>query len=83
MRKTIRPTYPLEISIGLLFLVFVVSLFLSAQIFAIRKPELNNGKNIYLGMFLVSSAVVVMFLVLWEEFLFPIKVKHEEGGVVF
>jgi len=83
MRKTIRPTYPLEISIGLLFLVFVIALFLSAQVFAIAKPQLNDGKNIYVGMVLVSIAVVVMALVLWEEFLFPIKVKPTEGGAVF
>jgi hypothetical protein len=35
-------------------------------------------------MFLVSTAVVIMLLVLWEEFLFPIHVKPETtGGMVF
>ncbi|MEJ0057482.1 MAG: heavy metal transporter [Bacteroidota bacterium] len=34
-------------------------------------------------MFLVSSAVIIMFLVLWEEFLFPVKVKPSGDGVVF
>jgi hypothetical protein len=34
-------------------------------------------------MFLVSTAVVVMCLVLWEEFLFPIRVKLDQNVVVF
>jgi hypothetical protein len=84
MAKTIRPAYPAEFSIGLLLLIFGLSMFLSHQIFEISNRELNQGKNIYIGMFLVSTAVVIMFLVLWEEFLFPVKVKPaEDGGLVF
>jgi hypothetical protein len=80
MAKIIRPRYPVEISIGLLLLIFALSLFLAYPIFKIPNPSLNEGKNIYLGVFLIGAAVVIMFLVLWEEFLFPIKVKPEEGG---
>jgi hypothetical protein len=83
MAKIIRPRYSIEFSIGILLLIFALSLFLSSQIFEIRRPQLNDGKNIYLGMFLVSSAVIVMLLVLWEEFLFPIKIKPEEKGFIF
>lgn len=83
MAKIIRPTYPKELTIGLLLLVFALSFFLSGQIFEIPRRHLNDGKNLYLGMFLVSSAVIVMLLVLWEEFLFPIKVKPEGATVVF
>jgi hypothetical protein len=83
MAKIIRQRYSIEFSIGILLLIFALSLFLSSQIFEIRRPQLNEGKNIYLGMFLVSSAVIVMLLVLWEEFLFPIKIKPEEKGFIF
>lgn len=83
MAKVIRPRYSIEFSIGVLMLIFVLSLFLSYQIFEISKPELNAGKNIYVGVGMVSCAVIIMVLVLWEEFLFPVKIKLEEGAVVF
>lgn len=83
MGKTIRPTYPVEISVGLLFLIFVLSFFLSSQLFKIPWHDLSEGTDIYFGMFLVSSSVVIMVLILWEEFLFPVQVKEVEGGVVF
>ena len=83
MGKIIRHSYPKELSIGLLLLVFALSFFLSGQIFEIPMRSLNDGKNMYLGMFLLSSAVLIMVLILWEELLFPVKVKHDGGGVVF
>jgi len=79
MAKIIRKTLPLEISIGLLLLIFILSFLLSGQIFA----EHNEGKNLYLGMSLVSAAVVIMVMVLWEELFFPVKIKSEQGGVIF
>jgi hypothetical protein len=82
MAKIIRPTYPVEFSIGLLILIFVLSFFLSSQIFDVRWHELMEGTNVYFGMFLVSSAVIIMVLILWEEFLFPIRIKPGEDGVV-
>jgi hypothetical protein len=83
MAKIIRNTYPKEISIGLLLLVFAVSAFLSHQIFEVHPPGLNEGKNTYIGAFMVGGAVVIMMLVLWEEFLFPIHVKLDGDEVVF
>lgn len=83
MAKVIRPRYSIEFSIGILLLIFVLSLFLSGQIFEIPGPDGNEGKNVYLGMFLVSIAVIIMLLVLWEEFLFPVKVKPDKDGIVF
>jgi hypothetical protein len=83
MGKIIRKTYPVEFSIGLLLLVFALSFFLSGQIFEIKDRELDGGENTYLGMFLVSCAIVIMLLVLWEEFLFPVRVKPVNDGVVF
>jgi len=82
MAKIIRPTYPVEFSIGLLILIFVLSFFLSSQIFDVRWRDLMEGTNVYFGMFLVSSAVVIMVLILWEEFLFPIKIKPSADGVM-
>jgi hypothetical protein len=82
MAKIIRHTYPANISIGLLLLIFAIAFFLSGQLFQLPgHPE--QPLNVYLGMFLVSVAVLVMVLVLWEEFLFPVKVKPSDGGFVF
>ena len=83
MAKIIRPTYPVEFSIGILLLIFVLSLFLSHQIFEISGPDLNEDRNVYVGVVLVSCAVIIMLLVLWEEFLFPVKVKPDGEGMVF
>lgn len=83
MGKVIRPRYPMEFSIGLLLLVFALSFFLSGQIFQARGYTINEGRDIYPGMFLVSCAVVLMLLVLWEEFLFPVKVKAEGRSVIY
>ena len=75
MGKIIRPTYPVEFSVGLLILIFVLSFFLSSQIFDVRWHELMEGTSAYFGMFLISIAVIVMVLILWEDFLFPVKVN--------
>lgn len=81
--KIIRPTYPKELSIGLLLLIFAIAFLLSGQIFTITLAELKEGYHPYVGMFLVSCAVVVMVLVLWEEFLFPIRIKPTDAGAEF
>jgi len=83
MKKTIRSTYPVEISFGILTLIFVLVFLLSSQLFTIPWDNLAGGLDIYLGMFLVTNAAMVMVLIIWEDFLFPVKVKHVEGGLVF
>ena len=84
MAKIIRSTYPAQFSIGLLLLIFVIAFFLSSQVFEVRWKSLIEGTtNVYFGMFLVSSAVIIMVLILWEEFLFPIKFKPAAASVVF
>lgn len=80
MAKIVRKALPLEISIGLLLLIFGLSFLLAGQVFASNQP---NGENVYFGMLLVSIAVIVMVLVLWEELLFPVKIKPEQNEVVF
>ncbi|NOT75738.1 MAG: heavy metal transporter [Cyclobacteriaceae bacterium] len=79
MMKIIRPTYPKEISIGLLLLIFVISFLLSSQLF--DTPVKDLDAEAYIGMTLVSIAVIIMVMVLWEEFLFPIHVKPVDGGL--
>jgi len=85
MGKIIRPTYPVEFSVGLLILIFVLSFFLSSQLFDTHWRELMDGTttSAYFGMLLISVAVIIMVLILWEEFLFPVKVKPGKDGVVF
>ena len=83
MAKLIRPTYPKEFSLGLLLLIFVLSGFLSSQIFKAHWRDVLDGSEVLFGMFLVGIAVVIMVLILWEEFLFPIHIKPTEHEVVF
>jgi len=83
MPKLIRKTYPAQFSVALLALIFIISSLLSYQIFTVPFHDLDKNKSIYLGMFLVGVAIVTMLLILWEEFLFPIKVKEINGGVIY
>jgi preprotein translocase subunit SecY len=84
MGKIIRSTYPVEFSVGLLILIFVLSFFLSSQLFETHWRELIDGStDAYFGMLLISIAVIIMVLVLWEEFLFPVKIKPGKDGVIF
>ena len=83
MAKTIRNPYPLQISIGLLLLIFIIAFALSSQIFRVSWREMLEGTNVYFGMLLVSTSVLIMVLILWEELLFPLKVKPSDGGLIF
>lgn len=83
MKKIVRKTYPLEFSVGLLLLIFVTSCFLAQQIFVVSIHDLKDNHNELLGMMLISAAVVIMILIIWEEILFPIRVKEVKGGILF
>jgi len=83
MGKIIRPTYPIEFSIGLLLLIFVLSSFLSSQIFSASWRDILEGSNVLVGMFLVGAAVVIMVLILWEDFLFPLRINLDQDAVTF
>jgi hypothetical protein len=83
MAKVIRPTYPLEFSIGLLLVIFIFSSFLSYDIFAVNWRGLLEGDRTIIGMLLAGFAVVIMALILWEEFLFPVRIKPVEDEIVF
>jgi hypothetical protein len=82
-RKIVRKTYPLEFSVGLLLLIFITSCFLAQQIFEISIHDLKDNHSEFFGMMLVSAAVIIMILIIWEEILFPIRVKEVTGGILF
>jgi hypothetical protein len=83
MAKIIRPRYSRELSIGLLLLIFALSFFLSGGVFENTSHNLNDTYGLYFGMSLLSVAVVLTILILWEELLFPVRIKPEQGGMVF
>jgi hypothetical protein len=83
MGKIIRKTYPTEFSMGILLLIFIISGFLSPELFDVPLHDLHQYKAIAPGMFLVSIAVIIMVLIMWEEILFPIKLKSQDGGILF
>jgi hypothetical protein len=83
MAKIIRPTYPLEFSIGLLFLIFCLSAFISFEIFNASWRVIMEGEGPIAGMVLSGIAMVIMALILWEEFLFPVRIKPVEEQIIF
>jgi hypothetical protein len=83
MAKIIRPTYPLEFTIGLLLLIFALSTFLSYEIFDAKWREIMEGSGPILGMLLSGTAVVIMVVILWEEFFFPVRVKPMADQIIF
>ncbi|WP_033418242.1 hypothetical protein [Cytophaga aurantiaca] len=83
MKKIVRKTYPLEFSVGLLLLIFVTSCFMAQQIFVVSIHDIKDNHTDLLGVMLVSLAVIIMVLIIWEEILFPIRVKEVKGGILF
>jgi len=83
MGKIIRPTYSAEFSVGLLLLIFIFLGFLSHQIFDVSIHDIKKDHNHYVGMFLASTAAIIMVLIVWEEILFPVKIKVVDGGLLF
>jgi hypothetical protein len=81
--KPIRATYPLEFSIGLLCLIFFLSTFLSFEIFNASWHTIIEGEGPIFGMVLSGMAIVIMALILWEEFLFPVRIKPLKNEIVF
>jgi len=81
MGKIIRRTYPFEMAVGLLLLIFALSFFLAGQLFSVSSGSLIS--NEYLGMFLVSAGTIIMVLILWEEFLFPVHIQHHGDETIF
>lgn len=83
MAKIIRKTYPKDFSFGVLFIIFSIVFLLAGQLFEDYQPNLGGIVNIYFADVLVGFAVLVMVLILWEEILFPVKIKPEDDGLIF
>src|SRR6266581_2983126 len=83
MGKVIRSTYPLDFSIGLLMLIFAMACLLSHQIFDVPLHQMNESEGIYFGMFLASVPVVIMVIIVWEEILFPVRIKEIDDELIF
>ena len=83
MTNVVRKTYPAAFSAGIMILIYALTFFLSQQIFTVPISALNQNKSVYFGMFLASTAVIIMILILWEELLFPIKLREVNGGMIF
>ncbi len=83
MAKIIRPAYPLEFSIGLLLLIFVLSAFVSFEIFDTTWQAVIDGDGPILGFALAGVAAVVLALIMWEEFLFPVRIRPSADEIVF
>ena len=83
MKETIRKTLPRNISMGMLIIIFVIVYLLAGQLFEDHQDVKEGILNIYTAYFLVSFAVMVMILILWEEILFPVHIKAVDGGFLF
>lgn len=83
MTKVVRQTYQKDVSLGILAIIFALTFLLSGQLFESKQPDLGGILNIYFAESLVSLAVVIMVIILWEELLFSVKVKPDEDGLVF
>lgn len=49
----------------------------------VRWRDIMDGNNQIIAMLLSGLAVVLMALILWEEFLFPVRIKPSEHEIVF
>lgn len=79
----IRPAYPVNFTIGLLLLIFFISGFISFEVFEIKWKEVVAGDTALLAMVIAGVVGVIFVLILWEEFLFPVKVRPIEDEIIF
>ena len=83
MRKTIRQKLPTEYSIGILILLYTMSYFLSGRLFHLHLHSSDESPSMSIAMLLASTTVIVMILILWEELLFPVKIRHVDNDILF
>ena len=81
--KVVRKTYRRDVSFGLMVIIFSVVFFLAGQLFEKHQPNLGGFIDLNFGKALVSIAVVVMILILWEEILFHVHIKPVDDGLIF
>ena len=56
---------------------------MAQQIFVVSIHDLKDNYSDFFGMILISCAVIIMILIIWEEILFPIRVTEVKGGILF
>ena len=83
MRKLVRRSFPIEITAGILLIVFILATLLASQLFDVPWLDLSTGIDLYIGMLLVAFAVVMVVIIIWEELLFHVNILQVEGGEVF
>jgi len=83
MSKLIRPTYPLEVNIFILTIIFLLSCFFSHEMFENHFRDRDDTYKGYAGMVLIGVAVLLMVLIVWEEILFQVKLQQVDGGLIF
>lgn len=81
--KVVRKSYRRDVSFGLMVIIFSVVFFLAGQLFEKHQPHLGGFIDLNFGKALVSIAVIVMILILWEEILFHIHIKPVDDGLIF
>ncbi|MCB0487492.1 MAG: heavy metal transporter [Cyclobacteriaceae bacterium] len=81
--KVVRRTYRRDVSFGLMVIVFAVVFFLAGQLFEKHQPNVNELMDVNLAKGLVSLAVIVMVLIVWEEILFHVHIKPVDDGLLF
>lgn len=81
--KVVRKTYRRDVSFGLMVIIFAVVFFLAGQLFEKHQPNVRGLIDLNLGRSLVSVAVIVMVLILWEEILFHVHIKPVDDGLLF
>ena len=80
--RLIRATYPPELNVLLIILVFILTAFFSHHIFDVPFHEAEHRKAAYWGMFLIGIAAILVMLIVWEEILFPIKITELPNGII-
>jgi hypothetical protein len=60
-----------------------MSTFLSFEIFTVAWHDLMEDGSPLFRMALAGAVVVIVALILWEEFLFPVRIKPIEDEIVF
>lgn len=81
--KVVRKTYRRDVSFGIMIIIFGVVFFLADQLFEKKQPHLDGFIDLNFGKSLVSVAVIVMALIMWEEILFHVHIKPVGDGLIF
>ena len=79
--KLIRASFPVELNVLIVLSVLLFTAFFSYQVFDITFHEREDRQAAYWGMLFIGLAVILVTLIVWEEILFPIKIRVLENGI--